>query len=152
MAQPKIFFIELNVQNKFRHICDIVENFYNKNITTTVFVSDSKNATNLDRQLWTWQQESFIPHVILNDYDNQFDEPVIITTNESFPAVTDALIFFDPIQSVPLDQYKYVIDFAEIYHSEKLRLSRERYKKLKTFNNYNLEFFKLGAFLNNFTA
>ena len=152
MIQSKIFFIELNVQNKFRHTCDIIENFYNKNITVTVFVSDDKNATNLDRQLWTWKQESFIPHVIINNYTNEPDETVIITTNESFPVISDALIFFDPTQSAPLDQYKYVIDYAEIYHPEKLRQSRERYKKLKNLNSYNLEFFKLGAFLNSFTA
>lgn len=152
MVLPKIFFIELNVQNKFRHTCDIIENFYNKEITATVFVKDSKNTGNLDRQLWTWKQESFIPHVILNDYTNQPEEPIIITTNEKFPAVTETLILFDPLQSAPLDQYKYVIDFAEIYHPEKLKLSRERYKKLKDPDRYNLEFYKLGAFLKTFVA
>ena len=66
------------------------------------------------------------------------------------PVATDALIFFDPLQSAPLDQYRYIIDFAEIYHPEKLKLSRERYKKLKDLERYNLEFNKLGAFLKTF--
>ena len=140
------------MQNKFRHVCDIIENFYDKKITVSVLVKDNKNASSLDRQLWVWKQESFIPHIVLNEYANQPEEPVIITTNESFPVVTEALVFFDPLQSSPLDQYKYIIDFAEVYHPENLRLSRERYKKLKTLGSYNLEFFKLGAFLKNFTA
>ena len=150
MVQPKIFFIELNVQNKFHHACDIIENFYDKKITATVFVKDNKNASNLDRQLWTWKQESFIPHIILSDNTNQPDEPIIITTSELLPIATDALILFDPLQSAPLDQYRYIIDFAEIYHPEKLKLSRERYKKLKDLERYNLEFNKLGAFLKTF--
>lgn len=152
MVQSKIFFIELNVQNKFRHACDIIENFYDKKITATVFVKDNKNASNLDRQLWTWKQESFIPHIVLSDNTKQPDETIIITTSEFLPIATDALIFFDPLQSAPLDQYRYIIDFAEIYHPEKLKLSRERYKKLKDLERYNLEFNKLGAFLNTFTA
>jgi len=152
VANSNIFFIELNVQNKFRHTCDIIENFYEKHIPTTVYVSDNKNASNLDRQLWTWKQESFIPHIILNSHANSSDESIIITSNETFPAVTEALILFDPYFSDKFNQYKYIIDFAEVYHPDKLKLSRERYKKLKNLGQYNLEFLKLGAFLNNITV
>ncbi len=152
MANPTIFFIELNIPNKFRPTCDIIENFYEKNVPTMVYVSDNKNASNLDRQLWVWKQESFIPHIILNSFADSPDESIIITTNESFPVLTDALILFDPYFSDSFNQYKYIIDFAEIYHPEKLKLSRERYKQLKNLEQYNLEFFKLGAFLKNFTA
>ena len=152
MVNPTVFFIELNVQNKFRHICDIIENFYEKNVPTTVYVNDIKNANNLDRQLWVWKQESFIPHVTLDDYTDSLEESIFITTNDSFPAVTDALILFDPYYSEAFNQYKYVIDFAEVYNPEKLKFSRERYKKLQNLGQYNLEFYKLGAFLKNFTT
>ena len=152
MASSTIFFIELNVPNKFRHTCDIIENFYEKNIPTTVYVNDNKNASNLDRQLWVWKQESFIPHIFLNSFTDLPDESIIITSNDNFPILTDALILFDPYYSDSFSQYKYIIDFAEIYHPAKLKISRERYKKLKNLEQYNLEFFKLGAFLKNFTA
>ena len=152
MANPTVFFIELNVQNKFQYTCDIIENFYEKNIPTTVYVNDNKNANNLDRQLWIWKQESFIPHVVLNTYTDPPDESIIITTSEILPTDTEALILFDAYFSDAFNRYKYIIDFAEVYHPEKLKLSRERYKKLKNLGQYNLEFFKLGAFLKNFTA
>lgn len=152
MANPTIFFIELNIPNKFRHTCDIIENFYEKNVTTTVYVSDNKNASNLDRQLWVWKQESFIPHIILNNFAESPEESIIITTHDTFPILTEALILFDPYFSDSFNQYKYIIDFAEIYHPEKLKLSRERYKELKNLGQCNLEFFKLGSFLKNFTA
>lgn len=152
MVNSTIFFIELNISNKFQHTCDIIENFYEKNIPTTVYVNDNKNANNLDKQLWVWKQESFIPHIFLNSFTDLPDESIIITTNDNFPILTEALILFDPYFSDAFNQYKYIIDFAEIYHPEKLKLSRERYKKLKNLERYNLEFFKLGAFLKNFTA
>ena len=152
MTIPTVFFIELNIQNKFRYTCDIIENFYEKNLPTTVYVNDSKNANNLDRQLWVWKQESFIPHTILNNYTDPPEESILITNNDSFPPVSKALILFDPYYSENIIQYKYVIDFAEVYHPEKLKLSRERYKKLKNLGQYNLEFHKLGAFLKNFAA
>ncbi|HES59154.1 MAG TPA: hypothetical protein ENO18_01875, partial [Caldithrix sp.] len=81
VANPTVFFIELNVQNKFRHICDIIENFYEKNVPTTVYVCDTKNANNIDKHLWIWKQESFIPHIILNNYSDQLEESILITTN-----------------------------------------------------------------------
>ncbi|MEJ2053523.1 MAG: DNA polymerase III subunit chi [Calditrichaceae bacterium] len=73
MAETKIFFIELNVENKFRHACDIIENLYEKNISVTVFVNEEKFASLLDKQLWTWKQESFIPHINLNHVAAQPD-------------------------------------------------------------------------------
>jgi DNA polymerase-3 subunit chi len=152
VATSTIFFIELNVQNKFRHTCDIIENFYEKNIPTSVYVNDSKNASNLDRQLWVWKQESFIPHIVLNEFTDPPDESVIITTSTTFPVISETLVLFDPYFSDSFNQYKYIIDFAEVYHPKKLQLSRERFKQLKNLGYNNLQFFKLGTFLKNFTA
>lgn len=152
MQKSKIFFIELNTEAKFKHACDIIENLYESNVSVTVFVRDGKFASLLDRQLWTWKQESFVPHIILNNYTHQPDEPVLITTNESFPAETDALFFYDPPSSAPIDRYKYVIDFAELYNPEKRRQSRERFKKLRDTGKYEIEFTKLGAFLKKFNT
>lgn len=152
MAKSKIFFIELTFDNKFRHTCDIIENLYEKNISTTIFVKDNKNAAILDKQLWTWKQESFIPHIIINESINQPEEPIIITTNASIPPITDALLFFDPMQSVPLDKYIYIIDFAEIYNRDKVQNSRVRFKEIRDKQGYNPEFYKFGAFLKNFTV
>ena len=151
MTGPKTYFIELNTNNKIRFTCDIVENLYEKNVSVTVFVNDAKNAHNLDGQLWTWKQESFIPHTILNETADQ-SENIIITTSSSIPFQTQALVFFDPNPSIPIEKYQYIIDFAETYHPDRLKLSRQRFKQIKSESNAEPEFFKLGAFLKNFTV
>lgn len=152
MSIPKIFFIELNVDNKLRYTCDIAENLYEKKVSVTIFVKEGKNANNLDRQLWIWKQESFIPHILINEITDPIDEAIIITTSTTIPLQTQAIILFDPHPLIVPEQYQYIIDFAEIYHPERLKLSRERYKQIKNKNNCELEFFKLGAFLKNFMA
>ena len=75
------------------------------------------------------------------------DEPVLITEEENIPVITDALIQFDPLPTEKLSAYKLIIDFAEVYDSTKKIKSRERYKKIRSSGNFELEYLKLGEFL-----
>jgi len=150
VAQTKVVFVELNIQNKFRHTCDIVEKFYNSKKTLSIFVENSKNANTLDRQLWVWKQELFIPHILTNDFDQDFEEPVLITNNKNLSAVSKALVLFDPIPNDIFNNFEIVIDFAETYDPDRLQLSRKRYKDLRDSESFELHFFKLGAFLRTF--
>lgn len=150
MGQTKVIFIELNISNKLRHICDIVEKLYDQQATTTIFIADKKNAHNLDRQLWVWKQELFIPHAIIDSFNAEMDEAVIITTRPDFPVITKALVLFDPLPSNFSNHFSIIIDFAEVYEPERLRLSRNRYKTMRDCGIYEMHFSKLGAFLSTF--
>ncbi|MGD9898769.1 MAG: DNA polymerase III subunit chi [Calditrichaceae bacterium] len=148
MAKTSVTFIELKITAKERYICQIVEKLFNKNLRTTVYVADKKAAFNLDNLLWNWKQESFVPHSIMNDPSMAPEDPVIITSNESFPALTDALILYDPLPVSKFEGYRYIIDFAEIYDNTKLVESRKRYAAFLHKEEYELSFMQLGAFLN----
>lgn len=152
MDGTTVVFIELNTPNKFRHTCDIVEKIYDLGKTATIYVQDIKNAHTLDRQLWVWKQELFIPHVVLDSFDGEIEEAIIITPRNDFPAVTDTLILFDPLEEHQFQSFQLVVDFAEVYDAGRLKLSRDRYKTWRDTNQYQMEFFKLGAFLGTFKA
>ena len=71
----------------------------------------------------------------------------MITTNQQYFQATEALIQYDPLPVELLTQYKLIIDFAEVYHSDKKIASRVRYKALRDSEKYDLHFTQLGTIL-----
>ena len=144
MQNTEVFFIELAVSNKVKYICDIVEVFYNAEIPVDIYCTQKKDAVFLDQLLWSWKQDSFIPHALADDRD---DEPVVLHFSEIPKGANGALILFDPIESNLFSKFSYVIDFAELYDSQRLLASRKRFKEIRDGGQHKIEFLKLGAFL-----
>lgn len=146
MHKPYVVFIELKIASKNRYTCDIAEKLYDNGISVTIFTNDTRSATQLDDLLWTWKQESFVPHSVVQQKENASD-PVLITHETEKLPQTDALILYDPLPREALADYKLILDFAEIYHSEKKLESRKRYKILRDSGKFELHFTQLGTIL-----
>jgi DNA polymerase III subunit chi len=145
MKRPLVIFFELKNASKNRCICDIVEKLYDSNISVTIFSNDKKNAAQLDDLLWTWKQDSFIPHSIAGLTEDS--NPVTINLSGESLSKTQALILADPLPVDSFSFYDLIIDFAEVYHSDKKQESRSRYKLLRDSEKFDLHFLQLGAFL-----
>jgi DNA polymerase-3 subunit chi len=150
VAKPCVIFVELNIQNKFRYACDIIEKFYDNGLSVIVYTDDKKKADTLDRQLWVWKQETFIPHVFKENLISDSEEPVVVTNNADLGIESDALILFDPLPEQKLGQFNYIIDFAEVYDKTRVIHSRERFKKMRDSELFEMNFFKLGEFLSKY--
>ncbi len=144
MQNTEVFFIELAVSNKIKYICDIVEVFYNAQIPVDIYCTQKKDAVLVDQLLWSWKQDSFIPHALAGEKDG---EPVVLHSAEIQESGNGALILFDPLDPEKFIDFKYVIDFAELYDQERLLASRKRFKAIRDGGQYKIEFLKLGAFL-----
>ena len=145
MAKPIVLFIELKIASKNKYVCDIAEKLFQNNITVNIY-AEEKDSAHLDNLLWTWKQESFIPHII-NDGQQQPNGHVIISSStENLPA-TQAVILHDPLPHELLQNYRLIIDFAEIYHSDKKIASRKRFKVMRDSDNFDIHFTQLGALL-----
>jgi len=145
----QVTFLELKVANKDKVACDILEKLFINGRRIIVYASESKHTHLLDNLLWTWKQDSFIPHAVMDDSAEDPIEPVLLTSNMPSGNETDVLVLYDPLHADLLAEYKTVIDFAEVYHQEKLLESRKRYKTLRDDKRFELHFAPLGAFLNN---
>ena len=108
--------------------------------------AEAKSAVQLDNLLWTWKQDSFIPHQIYNG-SSAGDSPVLICDSAENLSSTQALILFDPLPVTALTKYNLIIDFAEIYHADKKLQSRERFREMRDSNNFDIHFTHLGALL-----
>lgn len=147
MNKPQVTFIDLSVANKLRYVCDIVEKIFLDGLTVTILVKDPSEARNIDQRLWTWKQDSFIPHSIQSQQTDERSDAVIITSQDDVMITSDAIILYDPVDSSRLELFGWIIDFAETYNSEQLQQSRLRFRKLRDSGKFDLDYQKLGTFL-----
>ena len=149
MKKPIVLFIELKIASKNKYVCEITEKLFDNNISVTIYASTSNTVELLNNLLWTWKQDSFIPHAILNTNLTPSDSPsqtLLTSSRENLPE-TEALILYDPLPLDDLNRFKMIIDFAEVYHSEKKIESRERYKEMRDLDTFDLHFTQLGTVL-----
>lgn len=145
MIKPIVLFVELKISAKNKYICEITEKLFHNNILVSIY---SKNETSrIDNQLWIWKQESFIPHQIAEPNNSEITESVVISNDPSKLLSSEAIILDDPVSFDYLDKYKLIIDFAEVFHSEKKIESRQRYKTMRDSNRFDIHFTQLGAIL-----
>lgn len=145
MDKPVVLFVELKIAAKIKYICEIAEKLFLNNIPISIY---SKNdLPQIDNQLWTWKQESFIPHRILKAGISKAVEPVLLFNDFENPPDTEAIILSDPLSFEYLQRYKLVVDFAEVYHSEKKLESRKRFKNMRDSKKFDIHFTQLGAIL-----
>jgi DNA polymerase-3 subunit chi len=148
--KKKVYFIDLPVNNKPRYVCDIAEKIYGQQLTSTIYCKLEQSTQLLDKLLWTWKQESFVPHTLCpaKTISDNLPEPILITSTLPLNHKTDTLILFDPINDDSVfSSYNITIDFAETYNSIKIAESRKRFKSIRDAEEYDLEYLKLSEFL-----
>ncbi len=145
----KAIFIELPIPKKNRYVCDITEKFYEEGKKVHIYTSKKENALQLSRDLWTWKQNSFVPHTVHFGQEalEADHEPVVITTVK-MEEIADAIILFDPLKPEELSDYEMIVDFAEVYDEARRNDSRKRFKAFRDDGRFDVLFTKIGAFLN----
>ncbi len=141
-----IIFIVLNSAVKSRIVCDLAEKCYLDNQRIVIYAENENACKNIDTLLWTWKQQSFIPHMFLDSLSEPHQEPVIITSIIEAIADYSTLLLVDPLPLAVVSQFPTVIDFAEKYEAQALESSRERYKIYRD-QNFKIETMPPGEFL-----
>ncbi|WP_133511914.1 DNA polymerase III subunit chi [Candidatus Thiosymbion oneisti] len=67
--------------DRFLLACRLVERIYGTGQRTLIQVPDREQARHLDRLLWTFRQQSFLPHGLVNDSDRALT-PILIGHGE----------------------------------------------------------------------
>ena len=142
----EIVFIVLNSAVKSRIVCDLAEKCFLNNQRLVIYTNSEDECKKIDSLLWTWKQQSFIPHICLDSLSKSQSEPIVLTTNIESPADYDTLLLVDPLPLETVNQFSTVIEFAEKYDSQGIELSRKRYKQYKD-QNFNISTLQPGEFL-----
>lgn len=94
--------------------------------------------------LWAWKQDSFIPHARQEKAD---DEPVVLVDDIQQLQGADVLVMYDPVEPANWSGYDFVVDFAEVFDTQRKENSRARYRKALNFDKDAVAFFKVAEFL-----
>ena len=143
---PNIVFIVLNSAVKSRIVCDLAEKCFLNNKRIVIYIEKEEECKLIDALLWTWKQQSFVPHKYLETLVNPQMEPVILTTGIEESAEYEILLMYDPLPMEIIKKFTVVIDFAEKYDSNGLQLSRDRYKIYRD-HNFEINTMQPGEFL-----
>ncbi len=98
---------------------------------------DQLSAEELDRMLWTFEPNSFIPHEQAGGAD-QAVEPVLIATASENLNQASVLIMLKPEEPEELSGYTHLIYFVPAEQGDALMEARERYKRLMSDSSIKL--------------
>lgn len=130
---PKIdFYIlpEPSVQNCLSFACRLVEKAYKKGHRIYLHTKDQAMAFQLDELLWTYRDESFLPHNILGEGPNQAP-PIQIGFGEKPEKQRDILINLS--HDVPLF-YTQFNRILELITTDNQEAGRNRYRFYRSQN------------------
>jgi DNA polymerase-3 subunit chi len=140
-------FIELRSPGeKLTQVCIRTALHYERGETVSIYAPDEAEASALDDLLWTFRQNSFVPHVRLERPTEPLIEPVIIFSNAPEDDVigraeasvleraeADVLILASAGEMPAwLTEFDHIYDFAEVYDEKRSQAARGRFAACKT--------------------
>jgi len=123
------------------YVCKLIEKGYKQNINPIFIKTDTqKQAEELDKFLWTFRQESYIPHTLV-DQDSNNTQPVQIGWIDN--EIEDAEAIINLSDGMP-DISNHLKRIHEIIENidEKKDKARERWKKYKSIG-FNIKAYKV---------
>ena len=131
--QPTIDFYLLaqpDKKDKFLYACRIIEKAYLRNHVIFIYCENQADAETLDEMLWTFKEDSFIPHNLQGEGPEP-PPPVQIGFGDEPRNFQDILINLS--NEVPgfYSRFKRIIEVVSEDHDDK-ELSRTRYRHYRT--------------------
>ncbi len=129
-------------ERRVPEVCERTQRLYEEGRTVAIYAPDASLAAELDTALWTFQQQSFIPHVRLEEADEPLLEPVVIFSDErGDPAAGVLFIVTDEPLPPWFTHFGHIYDFAPTYAEEPRQAARERFAACKE-AGYRMRFIK----------
>ena len=127
----QVEFIKLEKPERAHLLCELAEEFYLKGERVLVMVQDDNQGVSLDRFMWVWKKDSFVPHIYDNGSVEGYDEPVVIVTHEDNPNGARVLIQGRQCDLDFVAKFAHTIEFAELYNAESTEHARERFRSYR---------------------
>ena len=124
---PKVYFYTLQKPEKALQLCHLSAQYLQQGKRVLVTVDDENQGITLDRFMWTWDKDSFIPHIYDNGAVDCLDESVVIVSKDENPNGAQVLVMGRPCSLEFIRRFEIVIDFAELYKDDAANASRQRF-------------------------
>ncbi|MEX0872534.1 MAG: DNA polymerase III subunit chi, partial [Aquisalimonadaceae bacterium] len=106
-------------------VCRLAEKAWDSGLRLHIRTTDAAQAARMDKMLWIYRQDSFLPHGLLDDNS---DDPIVLGAADQYaPTGYDMLINLAPDVSARLDAYQRVAEVA-CREPVQLKAARSRFK------------------------
>jgi DNA polymerase-3 subunit chi len=142
-AQKVAEFIELRAEgDKVPRVCARVTHHFEQGQTIAVHTDDPAEAREIDEQLWSFRQNSFVPHVRREEAEDPVLEPVIIFSGDADGLTADVLVLASA-DGIPdwVGAFPHVYEFAPIYDEGLRGAARQRFAAYQK-AGYRMRFIK----------
>lgn len=122
--------------------CKLIEKAYNSKCKIYINASSIEEMQNIDTQLWTFRDISFIPHEIFNNKNSNCQ---ILIGYNAIPPIEHKDVLLNFSSSIPTfcNQFAHIIEI--VYNNDEIKkISRQHYKFLQS-NNYEIQTHEIKA-------
>ncbi len=125
-------FYHLQRQTLDQALPQIAAKAYERGHRLVIRTNDTKTAEHLNAVLWTYNEQSFLPHGTKKD-GHEIDQPIWITDKDENPNNADVLMTTDGKDVPPetIETYTLCCDIFDGALDDQLQAARGRWKALK---------------------
>ena len=127
---PEIWFYHLERSGIDAVLPPLLEKSLERGWRALVRTTSRERVAALDDVLWSYRDESFLPHGAAHDADPEL-QPVLLADDVKDHDERDLLILIDRAQAASIDHYKRVILLFDGGDEEALREARARWQSFK---------------------
>ena len=126
----EVLFYHLEHQPLERVLPSLVERTLERGWRAVVQVGSEERVEALDTLLWTYREESFLPHGTRRD-GNSAEQPVYLTSNEENPNGAGVRFLVDGAETAELSGYDRVVYLFDGRDETAVAKAREQWKAAK---------------------
>jgi len=126
----EVLFYHLEHQPLERALPALVERTLERNWRAVIEVGSEERVEALDTLLWTYREESFLPHGTRRD-GNPDQQPVFLTSSQDNPNAATVRFLLDGAQLADLTSYARVVYVFDGRDASAVDRAREEWRRLK---------------------
>jgi DNA polymerase III subunit chi len=129
----EVLFYHLETQPLERVLPQLVEKTLERGWRAIIETSSSERAAAIDALLWTYRDDSFLPHAIAGAADDP-EEPVLIATDGANPNAANVRFFVDRAVPPTADGYQRIVYMFSGHDPDAVTEARVAWKALQEGN------------------
>ena len=126
----EVFFYHLERQPLDRVLPSLLEKTLERGWKAVVRVGNEQRLEALDLALWTYRDDSFLPHGTKADGQAEL-QPVYLTTGDEVPNASGVLFLVDGADTSEFEGFVRIVHMFDGHDSEALALARRQWKAAK---------------------
>jgi len=130
MSGCEVWFYHLERTGLDQALPDLLEKTRGRGWKAVVRAGDPARIEALDTWLWTYRDDSFLPHGLVSE-PGAVRQPILLTTGEENPAQAEALFLIDGAETGELDGYTRCVILFDGGDPEALAKARRQWTQIK---------------------